>query len=66
MIVVSHEFPSEQLPSSEVVTVSISLVPAIICCMVYVPPNATVEYHIELIKTHGSVSCGPRSRRATP
>ena len=42
MIAVSHEFSSEQIPSPpnlEVVSVSISLVPAIICCMVYVPPN---------------------------
>ena len=52
MIAVSHEFPNEQLPSPpnlEVVTVSTPLVPAIICCMVYVPPNARVEYHTELI-----------------
>ena len=52
MIAVGHEFPSEQIPSPpnlEVVTVSISLVPAIICCMVYIPPNSTVEYHTELI-----------------
>ena len=52
MIAASHEFPSEQLPSPpnlEVVTVSMSLVPAIICCMVCVPSNATVEYHTELI-----------------
>ena len=52
MIAVSHEFSSEQIPSPpnlEVVSVSISLVPAIICCMVHVPPNSTVEYHTELI-----------------
>ena len=52
MIAVSHEFLSEQIPSPpnlEVVTVSISLVLAIICCMVYVLPNSTVEYHTELI-----------------
>ena len=52
MIAVSHEFPSNQLPSPpnlEVVTVSISLVPTIVCCMVYAPLNATVEYHSELI-----------------
>ena len=52
MIAVSHEFPSKQIPSPpnlEVVTVSISLVLAIICCMVYIPPNSTVEYHTELI-----------------
>ena len=52
MTAVSHEFPNNQLPSPpnlEAVTVSISLVPAIVCCMVYAPPNATVEYHSEII-----------------
>jgi len=52
MIAVSNKLPSKQLPSPpnlEVVTVSISLMPAIVCCMVYVPPNATMEYHNELI-----------------
>ena len=60
MITVSNELPSKQLPSPpnlEVVTVSISLVPAIVCCMVYVPPNATVEYHSKLINYLQSLPC---------
>ena len=51
MLAISNDFPSRQLsspPNLEVVTVSVSLVPAVTCCMVYAPPNATVEYHTEL------------------
>ena len=48
MLAVSHNFPSNQLPNPpnlEVVTVSVSL--AITCCMVYAPPSATAEYHMQ-------------------
>jgi len=48
---VSNEFPSKQLsspPSLEVITVSVSLLPVITCCVVYAPPNSTTEYHTEL------------------
>ena len=51
VVAVSDEFPSKQLsssPSLEVITVSISLVSVVTCCMVYAPPNATIEYHTEL------------------
>ena len=40
---------SSSPPNVEVVTVSVSLAPAITCCMVYAPPNATAEYYAELI-----------------
>ena len=36
-------------PNLELITVSIYLKTIITCCMVYVPPNATTEYHAELV-----------------
>ena len=36
-------------PNLELITVSIYLKTTITCCMVYVPPNATTEYHAELV-----------------
>ena len=51
LLAVSNEFPSKQLsspPGLEVITVSVSLVPVVTCCIVYAPPNATTEYHTEL------------------
>ena len=48
MLAIRNNLPSRLLPSPpnlEVVTVSISLVPAVTCCMVYAPPNTTAEYH---------------------
>ena len=53
MLAVSNKLPSRQILSThnlEVVTVSISLSNTdITCCLVYAPPNATSEYHRDLI-----------------
>jgi len=51
MLAITHDFPNKQLPSPtnlEVITVSVLLVPAVICCIVYAPPNATIKYHTNL------------------
>jgi len=60
-LAISHEFPSKQLPSPpnlEVVTVSVSLVPVVTCC-IYAPPNTTVEYHTELNNHLATVTSQP-------
>ena len=36
------------------------------CTNKFVPARSNVMLLMQHIKTHGSVSCGPRSRRATP
>jgi len=62
LLAISHEFPSKQLPSPpklEVVTVSVSLVPVVTCCIVYAPPNATAEYHTELNNYLATVTSQP-------
>ena len=54
MLAVSNKLPSRQVPSPhnlEIVTVSISISTTdITCCMIYTPPNATTEYHRDLVK----------------
>ena len=54
MLAVSNKLPSRQVPSPhniETVTVSISTSNTdITCCMIYTPPNATTEYHRDLVK----------------
>ena len=62
MLAIRNNLPSRLLPSPpnlEVVTVSISLVPAVTCCMVYVPPNATAEYHNNLINYFSTITSLP-------
>ena len=53
MLAVSNKLPSRQVLSPhnlEVVSVSIFLSNTdITCCMVYVPPNASAEYHSDLV-----------------
>ena len=52
MLAISNKLSSRQTPSPqnlEVVTVSILLSKMVVtCCIIYAPPNATVEYHRDL------------------
>ena len=64
MLAISNDFPSRQLSSPinlEVVTVFVSLVPAVTCCLVYAPLNATVEYHTELTNYLATITLLPNS-----
>ena len=60
MLAVSNIFPSRQVLSPhnlEVVTVSIFLSnTGITCCMIYVPPNASAEYHSDLVNYLNTIS----------
>ena len=52
MLAIKNCLPNCELqspPNLELITVSIYLNRTITCCMVYVPPNATAEYHAELV-----------------
>ena len=62
MLAIGNNFTNRLLPSPpnlEVITVSISLVPAVTCCMVYTPPNATAEYHDNLINYFTTITSLP-------
>ena len=60
MLAVSNILPSRQVPSPhnlEVVTVSIFLSNTdITCCMIYIPPNASAEYHSNLVNYLNTIS----------
>ena len=52
MLAIKNCLPScerQSPPNLELITMSIYLNRIITCCMVYVPPNATTEYHAELV-----------------
>ena len=46
-------------PNLELITVSIYLKTIITCCMVYIPPNATTEYHAELVSYLANITSSP-------
>ena len=52
LLAIKNCLPSCELqspPNLELITLSIYLNRTITCCMVYMPPNATTEYHAELV-----------------
>ena len=64
MLAIKNCLPSCELqspPNLELITVSIYLNRTITCCMVYVPPNATTEYHAKLVNYLATItsSCSP-------
>ena len=62
MLAIKNCLPSCELqspPNLELITVSIYLNRTITCCMVYVPPNATAEYHAELVNYLATITSSP-------
>ena len=62
MLAIENCLPSCKLQSPtnlELITVSIYLKTAITCCMVYVPPNASIEYHAELVSYLSNITSPP-------
>ena len=56
-----HSRELQSHPNLELITVSIYLTITFTCCMVYVPPNATIEYHTELVIYLAIITCSPIS-----
>ena len=62
MLAIKNCLPSCELqspPNLELITVSIYLNRTITCCMVYVPPNATAEYHAEFVNHLATITSSP-------